>query len=246
MNDMPDNLLEPEFAPHYDAWQKQPTPEHTDNLLKAVHPVLTSAMRTYGVVGSPTLQTRAKLMALDAMKRYDPTKSKLRTHLMFQLQGLRRAAAKETQILSVPEQVALDLNNLRGSENRLRDQLGRDPADSELADHTGLSIKRLKYIRGMRQSYSQGSFQRPTEEGEDIYQPAVQNKGNVEHWHDFVYYDLSPVDQVIMEHTLGMHNKPVLQNAEIARKLGISPGAVSQRKARIQSKLDLRDELKVI
>jgi DNA-directed RNA polymerase specialized sigma subunit len=241
-----DSLLEPEFAEPFTAWQKAPTPETTDKLLKTIHPVLTSAMRTYGSVGSPTLHTRAKLMALDAMKRYDPSKAKLRTHLMFQLQGLRRATAKESQILSVPEQVALDLNNMRESENFLRDQLGRDPSDMELADHTNLSTKRLRYIRGMRPSYSQGSFQRPTEEGEDIYQPAIQDKANVKEWHEFVYHDLSPVDQVIMEHTLGLHGKPILSNQDVAKKLRISPGAVSQRKARIQTKLDLRDEIKVI
>lgn len=243
---MEDSLLEPDFKEPYTAWQTKPTPDSTDKLLKAIHPVLTSAMRTYGSVGSPTLHTRAKIMALDAMKRYDPSKAKLRTHLMFQLQGLRRATAKESQILSVPEQVALDLNHMRESENFLKDQLGRDPSDAELADHTSLSLKRLKYIRGARPSYSQGSFQRPTEEGEDIYQPAVQEKGNVKEWHEFVYHDLNPVDQVIMEHTLGLHNKPVLSNQDVAKRLRISPGAVSQRKARIQTKLDLRDEFKVI
>jgi DNA-directed RNA polymerase specialized sigma subunit len=243
---MDDSLLEPEFSEPYTAWATQPTPENTDVLLKTIHPVLTSAMKNYGGVGSPTMLTKAKVLALDAMKRYDPTKAKLRTHLMFQLQGLRRASAKENQILSVPEQVALDLNNLRESENVLRDQLGRDPADSEVADHTGLSLKRLKYIRSMRPSYSQGSFQRPSDEGDDIYQPAVQEKGNVQQWHEFVYHDLAPKDQLIMEHTLGLHGKPVLSNQDVAKKLGISPGAVSQRKARIQAKLDLRDEFKVI
>ncbi len=243
---MEDSMLEPDFHEPFTNWSTQPTPENTDKLLKAIHPVMTAALRTYGTQKSPTMQTRAKLMALDAMKRYDPSKSKLRTHLMIQLQGLRRVAAKESQILSVPEQVALDINHLRESENYLRDQLGRDPADSELADHTHLSIKRLTYIRNMRPSYSQGSFQRPSDEGEDIYQPPIADKDNVKEWHNFVYHDLSPVDQVIMEHTLGMHAKPILSNQDIAKKLGISPGAVSQRKARIQDKLNLRDTFKVI
>jgi DNA-binding NarL/FixJ family response regulator len=46
-----------------------------------------------------------------------------------------------------------------------------------------------------------------------------------------------------MEHTLGMNNKKVLSNQEIARKLGLSPGAISQRKARIQQLLDRREDL---
>lgn len=44
---------------------------------------------------------------------------------------------------------------------------------------------------------------------------------------------------------MGLHGKPILQNQAIAAKLGISPGAVSQRKARIQAKLDMREELGV-
>ena len=46
-------------------------------------------------------------------------------------------------------------------------------------------MKRLKYIRGSKPSYSQGSYQRPTDDGEDIYQPAIQNKGNVKNWEEF-------------------------------------------------------------
>jgi DNA-directed RNA polymerase specialized sigma subunit len=242
----PQNLLESEFAEPYNTWKANPSPENATALLKTVHPVLTAALRTYGTQSSPTLQSRAKIMALDAMDRYDPSKAKLRTHLMFQLQGLRRHAAREQQILSVPEQVALDLNHLRESENHLRDQLGRDPSDSELADHTGLSLKRIGYIRGARPSYAEGSMQRTTSEGEDIYSPPVVERDNVRQWHEFVYHDLAPTDQLIMEHTLGLHGKPVLANKDLAQKLMISPGAVSQRKAKIQAKLDLREEFGVI
>lgn len=242
-----DNLyLEPEFEKPYSFWQKDPTPENTDNLLKAINPVLTAAIRTYGGKGSPTLQSRAKVLALDAIKRYDPTKAKLRTHLMFQLQGLRRYSAKETQILSIPEQIALDLNNLREAENQLRDDLGRDPSDSEISDYTGLTKKRLEYIRKVRPSYSEGFFIRPGDEGEDQFSPAVKQRNNVKQWHEFVYNDLSNIDRVIMEYTFGMHGKPVLANKDIAKKLNLSPGAVSQRKAKIQSLLDLRDEFGVL
>lgn len=151
--------------------------------------------------------------------------------------------------MSIPEQVALDLGHVRESENFLRDKLGRDPSDSELADHTGLSLRRLTYVRRARPAYAEGSMVRPTEDGgDDLYSPAVRSRGNgaLQQWHEFVYHDLDARDQLIMEHTLGMHGKRVLSNQDVAKRLGISPGAVSQRKARIQQKLDMRDELGVI
>lgn len=245
----PGDYLEPEFAEPYKAWSGNKTPEAATTLLKAVHPVLTSAMRTYGGGNSPTLMSRAKVIALDAMDRYDPSKAKLRTHLMFQLQGLRRMAAREAQILAVPEQVGLDLKQLREAENVLRDELGRDPSDSELADHAKLSIRRISHIRKARPSFSEGSMQRATDEGESIYSPAVRQrygKGQAKHWLKFVYNELGPQDQLIMEHSFGMHGKPMLSNQDIARKLRVTPGAVSQRRAKIQQKIDLRDDLDVL
>ncbi len=245
---MPDNLLEPEFSEPFTMWQNDPSPMNSQNLLKAVNPVLTSALRQYGTQSSPTLHSRAKIMAIGAMKRYDPSQAKLRTYLISQLQGLRRYAAKETQILSVPEQVALDIHHLRNTENELRDSLGRDPSDAELSDHLRLPIKRISYIRKAAPSYSESFFHKDTGgEGDDLYSPAVrQDNSALTQWHEFVYNDLAPMDQLVLEHTLGLHGKRMLNNTELARRLRISPGAVSQRKARIQAKLDLRDELKVI
>jgi DNA-directed RNA polymerase specialized sigma subunit len=243
---MPIDYLEPEFKPHYEAWKADPTPENSGQILKAVEPVLSAALRTYaGPTPSPTIRSRAKLMALHSIGTYDQSRAKLRTHLMTQLQGLRRHVAREGMIVSIPEQVALDIGHVREAENRLRDKLGRDPSDVELADFTSLSRKRLGYLRQHQHARSEGSMQRASDDGEDIYAPPVTPTGNHSAWHEFVYQDLEPVDQVILEHTLGLHGKPVLQNQEIARKLRLSPGAVSQRKARIQQKLHLQDDLRI-
>jgi hypothetical protein len=46
-----------------------------------------------------------------------------------------------------------------------------------------------------------------------------------------------------MEHTLGMNGRRALNNTDLARKLGKSPGAISQAKARIQTMLDQGEEL---
>ncbi len=242
----PNSLLEPEFHAPFTTWKADQTPENSAVLLKSIRPVLTSVMRQFSIPDSPTLQTRAKIMAIHAMKRYDPSKAKLRTFLHSQLQGLRRHTAKETQILAMPEQVGLDAFNLNKAENELRDNLGRDPSDLEIADHIGMPLKRIAYVRKAKPGFSESFFHRQTDEGEDYYAPAVQAKnGAVQQWHELVYHDLAPIDQLIMEHTLGLHSKRVLQNKDLARKLRISPGAISQRKARIQQKLDLRDELSV-
>lgn len=240
-------LLEPEFKSSFEAWKKEPSPRTSTALLEAVHPVLESAIRSYGGKSpSPTLHSRAKLLALDAAGRYDPSKAKLRTHLMVNLQGLRRASAREGQIISIPERVGLDLFKLHEAENELSDRLGRGPSDLELADHTGLSRKRLEHIRKARPGYSEGQVSNVVdEEGQASMGPSVIAPANNMVWQDFVYHDLHPTDQIIMEHSLGLHGKPILSKQAIAKKLRLSPGAISQRAAKIQERLDRQDDLGV-
>lgn len=239
----PPGRLEEQFAPHYQAWKAQPSPETAGSLLGAVDPVIKEAMRTYGSnsASSPTLRGKARLIALNAIERYDPSRSKLRTHLLTQLQGLRRLAAREEQAIRVPEQMSLDRNRMSSSENELREQLGRDPSDAELADHAGISLRRIGHIRAMPGAFAEGSLTRYDEDGAGVWQPPVQQQTSdkvQQSMFKFVYHDLDPISQVIMEHTVGMHGKPVLENQQIAQKLRMSPGAVSQRKLKIQQQLD--------
>lgn len=244
------SLLEQEFEPHYNAWKSDPNPSNTGHLVKALSPVVDSAIRSYAggpSNDSPTLRSKAKLMIIKALKNYDPSRAKLRTHMMSQLQGLRRASAKEGQILSIPEQVAIDLGKLNESENFLRDKLNRDPSVIELADHTGISKKRIQYVRSSRPTVSEGAISNIRgAEGSDKYSPSVQAPQDNRAWQDFVYHDLEPIDQIIMEHSLGLYGKRILSNQDVAKRLNLSPGAISQRKARIQSKLDQREELGVL
>jgi len=242
-----ESLLEEDFAPHFDAWKKTPTPENASNLLRVIDPVLQSAMRTYGGQGStsPTLRSKAKMIALDSLQRYDPKKAKLRTHLMTNLQGLQRSAAEEAQAINVPERVRLDNVRLREASAELSDRLGREPSDAELSRHTGLSMRRLSHIRKAQPPLFEGALETFANDMGETEQamPAVVQHDDNDAWLRFVHMDLEPQDQFIMESILGMNGKPILPKGVIARKLGLSPSAVSQRAARIQRVIDKRYDL---
>ena len=244
MPKQPESFLEPEFHAPFHAWKADPSPRNASAFLKSVDPVLSSALRTYGgAQPSPVLRSHAKLMALDAAKRYDPSRAKLRTHLMTNLQGLRRVHARQSQIIGVPERVGLDLHRLHLAERELEDQLGRGPSDSELAEHTGLSMKRLAHVRKSQPGYAEGQLAARSAEGEASFDPAVTGHDD-ETWVRFVHGDLHPADQVILEHTMPHYfGKKPLSKQQIAKKLRLSPGAVSQRAAKIQKLLDKREEL---
>jgi DNA-directed RNA polymerase specialized sigma subunit len=166
----------------------------------------------------------------------------VRTHLLSQLQSLRRLSAQQQNIISIPEQVGLDYTRFNESENELRDRLGRDPTDDETADATGLSTRRIQKIRAFNQPVSEGMTTREVMDeesyGGDVASTIPNNTRAANAWFNFVYEDLSPVDKLIADMTLGRNGRRQTSTQEIARRLNITPGAVSQRAAKIQAMLD--------
>jgi DNA-directed RNA polymerase specialized sigma subunit len=240
------SMLEKDFKDPYDAWKLDPTPTTTGALLKSVDPVIKSAMRSYGGASqqSPTLRTKARKIAVDSFGTYDPVRGTMKSHLMSRMQSLRRVARKEQQIIQMPEQVSLDLFHTHEAGQELEDKLGRPPSDLELADHTGIPVKRLEYIRQSRQPVAEGTVTQRTEEGAGGFDPAVQSlTPDDAAWVELVYTDINPTNQFILERTLGLHGHKKINATQIAQQLRISSGAVSQRMQQIQAKLDQRDEL---
>ena len=243
-----DSLLEKEFEPAFSAWKASPNPGTSTALLSAVRPVIDSAITSYGgaSIGSPTFKSKARLAALNAFQSYDPAKGTLRTHLLSQMQGLRRQAAQEQNIISIPEAVALNRKHMDEAENNLRDELGRDPSDAEVADRSGLSLGRIAQLRKFHLPLAEGTTQVEDAEG-DIYEPASQSlKPEDRAWEHFVYADLGNVDRAVMDHLLGRNGRRKLSVSEIANRLGVTPGAVSQRAAKIQGLLDMRQSLSIL
>lgn len=226
-------LLEPEYADHYHAYVSGKTPRAAGALLTALDPVIDEALKSYAgtEAKSPTLKARAKQLTLDAVRRYDPARAKLRTHLLSHLRGLRRVTERATAGVYVPEQWRLDARSVDATRADLVDELGREPSDAELAARLRLPIERVRKARavpGVLASSQAG-------DAVAVHTPA---EGAWKIWVDAVYHDLQPVDQVILEHSFGLNQRPVLPANAIARMVNLSPGAVSQRKANIQLMLD--------
>jgi DNA-directed RNA polymerase specialized sigma subunit len=236
--------LEREYEEPFNAWKTTPTPETTGHLLRTLNPVLSVAIKTYAPTqSSPVLKSRAKSIALNALGAYDPAKASLRTHLMQNLQRLRRVGGQYGQIIKVPERVVLDRRKLDDANLQLTEDFGRPPTDNELGDHLGMPLKRMREIRLAVRPLASGRFQ-GAEEADTGHMPAVTDLvDNSDAWVRFVYDDLRPRDRFILERSLGMNGTSPMSPLQIAKTLQISPAAVSQRMAYIQKMLDRREEV---
>lgn len=239
----PRNRLEPEYKGAYDTWKQDQSPANAAALVENIKPVLHQATRSYG--NSVNLQTKAKHMALQAMHSYDPARASLKTHLMTHLQGLRRYAGQQDLPIRVPERIVLQHKVMRDATAEFQDEFGREPADGELAERTGLSAKRLAEIRKWNRPMSEGSVTSQdtvSEEGGDA-DPAIEQAVPIDILHEFIYSDLHPRDQLIMDYALGRNGHERLPANMIAKRVGVTPGSVSQRLAHIQSRLDAAQDM---
>lgn len=228
--------LEPEYAEAFNAWKTLPNPQTSGALIKKIQPTLGKAVSAYVTNPTTAAHTQAKLLALKSLGNYDPARGvKLNTYLMNQLQGLRRISRQQQQIIRVPERISLEQRVVHDANLELSDNLGREPTTGELADYTGLSMKRLGTIRKYAPPMSEGQMLRV--EDEDTPQLPAIVSGKSRKYAELLYHDLDPAGQKILEHTLGLFGSKELSNNSIAKKLRLTPGAVSQRKSKLQQQL---------
>lgn len=229
--------LEPEFHEAYSGWKTNPGPESNMAMLGLLQKDIEGAARLHANDSNPLLLSRARRMALDGLRTYDPNKGKLRTHVYNNLQGLKRVQAQQSQVLSVPQRVRQEKYQLDQAEQSLSHDLGREPTDAELMDYTGLAPRRLARLRSFHPAVAEGTLSR----NDPNYSTGGVDplrKSRAELITNLVYDDLDPYHQKIMELTLGLHGRSPLANQDIARRLNRSPGAISQAKAKIQRLLD--------
>jgi DNA-directed RNA polymerase specialized sigma subunit len=223
----------------YDFWNRNQSQENMQALLQAADPVIGRALTQYAG-GDRAMRGRAKRLAIDAFRTYDPKhKTQLKTHLMIRLKPLQREYTRRTSPLAVPERVQLDQLRLRNAEQELTELYGREPSDDEVAEYMGLSKKRIAHVR----SYAKGVLsesQMRSSEGE-LQLPASEHVTQSDIWVEFVHHDLDPIDKKIMEWKTGYGGHDVLSTNEIAKRLRISPSAVSQRAAKIAKRLEAGD-----
>jgi DNA-directed RNA polymerase specialized sigma subunit len=231
--------LEPELHEPYKLWQKQPTLESTGRLLSAIGPHIDQAIRANVKNTNPLLRSRAKQLAIKTLHQYDPERSSMRTFLQSQFQGLKRIQRDQLNPIHVPERLAMDQGRLVEGESDLEANLGRMPTTAELADHLGMHPAKIAHLRRLSGGVPEGHFLSSTssEDNPGGFAPPVE--GGLGHMAvEMVYGDLPTRDQLILELTLGLHGRRAHSNEEIAKKLRVTPGLISQRKSVIQSLLD--------
>ena len=217
----------------YSQWKAVPNADTETQLLRSLEPTISTALKSYGA-GDARLKTRAYILAKEAIKTYDPKhKTAVTTHVYNNLQRLRRYSAERSNAVHIPENVRLDSLAAQRFVDDYKDRKGYEPSILDVADKLKWSQARARKALGAFQETPE-SFT-TSDKGDDLTKTQRRPE---DIWEDYVYHDLDERNRKIYEWATGYNGSKQLQKQEIAKRLKISPAAVSQRLSSIAKRLE--------
>lgn len=227
LKNTPTEELRQQNAPKIEqgVWTKYQQGDNTvaTDILKSLKPTIDSALKSY-TQGNEEYRTKAKVLALEAVKSYDPSKSKLETHVFNHLKRLQRLSADRGNFVHIPEQTALDKRNLEKLIHDYTIDNGFEPSYQWLSDQSGMPIKKISRILSI-QGYTSTSMTKG--ESGDSMDKAPRNA--IQLYEDTLYQELDEKNKKIYEWLTGYNGSPMLDRATVAKKLKMTLPALSQR-----------------
>jgi len=107
--------------------------------------------RDYEGLGLPLLDliNEGNIGLMKGVERFDPTKgAKLSYYASWWIkQAMMRALANQSKTIRLPVHVVDKMAHIRRAEMKLREIFGHEPTDEEIADHLGITARRIQQYR---------------------------------------------------------------------------------------------------
>lgn len=215
----------------WQTWKKSKNPDTLNVLLRQLEPILRAGSRqNYGTLSNAVIDSEAKIQAVSAFKTFDPDKGvKLSTHVTNYLQKVNRLNYRHQEIFSVPENRRIQYSAFEAAKSHLGDELGRHPTQDEIATH--LKWPKAEVERFHQENRFELSETQPY--ANDIAAHQTRDQTLV----SYIFQDLTPKYRLLLEHTTGYNDKPILDNTALRKKLGMTQGQLSYAKKQLQDQV---------
>lgn len=220
----------------WDRWKKQQEdPEATEPLMQSLRPLV----YRYGVqqfagrvpIHKTILKAEANRLALQGLRKYDPTQAQINTFLKYQLQSTDRFVKKRQNFSRITEDRVRKIGDLHRATARLTDRLAREPTINELADEMKVepNVVEKLLLEMKKDNLASGALE----------DPFINETPKARRVLRLIRYELTPNEEKVFDYLTGQGGKPkIASTSKIARKLGWTDSKVSQTKKSIAKKLD--------
>lgn len=203
-----------------------------NELVKSLEPTINYTLSSLNAGNDKVLKAQARVIAAESIMKYDPSSgSSLPTYVTNNLKQLHRMRRQLNSPIKMSDRLQYDNYAIQKAEKEFTEQFGRDPDMLELADYSGVSIKKIKKIKDR---FTMASVNESSFGGNDVgsYDIDYTNEAI-----DYVYHELEHKDRKILDHTVGYGGAKLLQDKELSEKLGISLSQLSRRRAAVALKI---------
>ncbi len=212
------------------AWKDDPSPETLNPLMKQIQPIVIKESNKWlqSGINPVLLKNNAFSLAYESLHTYDPSKSQLNTHVTNHLKKMSRYVLQHQNAIRVPEEKTYDYRKFIKAKEELEQELGREPSAMEMKDKLGFGDKISAYHPLVEHFYSKATEAGGSPVMEELSMDATALA--------LLHNSLNPAQKYIFSHSYGYKGAPILQNQAIAKKLKISPAAVSKQKRHIDDR----------
>jgi RNA polymerase primary sigma factor len=145
-----------------------------EHMIKANLRLVVKIARDYEGLGLPLLDliNEGNIGLMKGVERFNPAKgAKLSTYAALWIkQAVRRALGNQSKTIRLPVHVVDKMAHIRLAERKLREALGREASDEEVAEEMGFSLRQIKLYREAGKATI--SLDAPLSEGEEGKQVA--------------------------------------------------------------------------
>jgi DNA-directed RNA polymerase sigma subunit (sigma70/sigma32) len=190
------------------------------------------AVNTYRAANVPSSSLEAEAWTLfdDAVNNFKTTEgAKFSTYLSYQLRKLDRHTKKYQNIARIPEALAGKIGDYDRVSTALAQKNGKQPTNQEMAKAMGMSVKHVKQLNTSRRG--------------DIYESWNPEDGGINqdertNWMLIELRDeLNDQERKVYDHLIGYQTKMITNKRQLAEKLGMSAGRISQITGDISRKI---------
>jgi len=212
-------------------WKQTGRADKLEALLNRLQPLIyRETSKWQSAVPGPALEAKARLLAAEALKTYDPNRgASIGTHVTSRLRKLSRSVYPYQNVARLPENKQLLYNTFMVANNELLDDLGRDPTVDELADHLKWPSKR---VQDFHKSYGVRELVESAGATADFQAHQAPSSGGAT-MVDMFYHGLSKEDQDLFKDITGYGGAKELSNSQLCMKYKITQGQLSYKRRKL-------------
>jgi len=210
-------------------------PKHLEPLLRSLKPTIDYRVNTFAPanVYKPALRAKANNLTINALRRFDPTKAQLNTHVTNHLKGLNRWTGKHQNVSRITEERIAIIGQYDTTQKMLTETLGYTPTARQIAEEMKVPEKTIKKLELENRADLVASAFEGDAFATDLKMPTIDKEIM-----DLIEFDLSPDELMLWEYLYGVRGKVQLtKGGDLARKLKWSQSKVSQVRKSIHKKV---------